>query len=91
MKLPNRNDPTDGLIGDDVNADLLSEPYSWRPNTVASILTNEKNKDDALLQKKFTVDFMIKTTKINEGEVQQFYVEGRHPAIVLPNYSTPFR
>ena len=56
----------------------------WRPNTVESILTNEKYKGDALLQKKFTVDFLTKTTKANEGEVPQFYVEGSHPAIISP-------
>ena len=57
---------------------------NWRPNTVASILTNEKYKGDALLQKKFTVDFLTKKTKVNEGEVPQYYVEGSHPAIVAP-------
>lgn len=38
----------------------------------------------ALLQKKFTVDFLTKKMKVNEGEVPQFYVEGSHPAIVDP-------
>ena len=38
----------------------------------------------ALLQKKFTVDFLTKKIKVNEGEVPQFYVEGSHPAIVDP-------
>ena len=56
----------------------------WRPNTVESILTNEKYKGDALLQKKFTVDFLSKKTKVNEGEVPQYYVEGSHPAIIAP-------
>lgn len=37
--------------------------------TIKSILTNEKYKVDALLQKRFTVDFLTKKTKINEGEV----------------------
>ncbi len=39
---------------------------------------------DARLQKKFTVDFLTKKMKVNEGEVPQFYVEGSHPAIVDP-------
>lgn len=56
----------------------------WRPNTVESILTNEKYKGDAILQKKFTVDFLTKKTKVNEGEVPQYYVEGSHPAIITP-------
>ncbi len=49
-----------------------------------SILTNEKYKGDALLQKKFTVDFLNKKQKINEGEVPQYYVQNSHPAIIRP-------
>ena len=54
----------------------------WRQSTVMSILQNEKYKGDALLQKKFTVDFLTKKQKVNEGEVPQYYVEGSHPAII---------
>ena len=54
----------------------------WQSSTVKSILTNEKYKGDALLQKTFTVDFLSKKAKINEGEVPQYYVEKSHPAIV---------
>jgi len=43
----------------------------WAGRTIESILTNEKYKGDALLQKKFTVDFLTKRQKINEGEVPQ--------------------
>ena len=54
----------------------------WSKTTITSILTNEKYKGDALLQKSFTVDFLEKKTKPNEGEVPQYYVEGSHPAII---------
>ena len=37
---------------------------------------------DAILQKRFTTDFLTKTTKINEGEAPQYYVENGHPTIV---------
>ena len=57
---------------------------NWSDSTIISILTNEKYKGDALLQKKFTVDYLTKKTKKNEGEVPQYYVEGSHPAIVQP-------
>lgn len=50
----------------------------WQGSTVKSILTNEKYKGDALLQKTFTVDFLNKKQKINEGEVPQYYVENSH-------------
>lgn len=54
----------------------------WQTSTLESILTNEKYKGDALLQKKFTVDFLQKKMKTNEGEVPQYYVENSHPAII---------
>ena len=56
----------------------------WAASTVESILKNEKYKGDALLQKTFTVDFLTKKQKKNEGEVPQYYVEGNHPAIIDP-------
>ncbi len=56
----------------------------WRATTIRSILTNEKYKGDALLQKTFTVDFLSKKHKVNEGEIPQYYVEGNHEAIIPP-------
>lgn len=56
----------------------------WHIKTVESILTNEKYKGDALLQKSYTVDFLQKKTKKNEGEIPQYYVEGNHEAIIPP-------
>ena len=56
----------------------------WNQSTVRSILTNEKYKGDALLQKSYTVDFLTKKTKTNEGEVPQYYVENNHEAIIDP-------
>ena len=47
-------------------------------------LTNEKYKGDALLQKVYTVDFLTKQKKVNEGEVPQYYVENNHQAIISP-------
>ena len=54
----------------------------WQSSTVESILTNEKYKGDALLQKKYTVDFLTKKQKVNEGEIPQYYVKNSHPAII---------
>ena len=56
----------------------------WYSGTVESILTNEKYKGDALLQKTFCVNFLTKEMKRNEGELPQYYVEQSHPAIVSP-------
>ena len=58
---------------------------SWSKTTITSILTNEKYKGDALLQKTFTVDFLQKKMKANEGEVPQYYVEKSHPPIIEPD------
>ena len=58
--------------------------YVWNQQTVRRILSNEKYKGDALLQKEFTVDFLQKKMKKNEGEVPQYYVEGNHEAIINP-------
>ena len=56
----------------------------WYTTTVRSILTNEKYKGDALLQKCYTIDFLTKKTKKNEGEVPQYYVKQSHEAIISP-------
>ena len=56
----------------------------WQPAVVTSILLNEKYKGSALLQKRFTVDFLTKKMKMNEGEVPQYFVEESHPAIIDP-------
>ena len=56
----------------------------WTSSTILSILSNEKYKGDALLQKRFTVDFLTKVMKKNEGEVPSYYVEDSHPAIIDP-------
>lgn len=54
----------------------------WHPSSVLSILENEKYKGDALLQKTFTVDFLTKKSKKNEGELPQYYVHEGHEPIV---------
>ncbi len=54
----------------------------WSYSTIKSILSNEKYKGDALLQKSFTVDFLTKTRKVNQGELPQYYVENNHEAII---------
>ena len=57
----------------------------WTAQTVNAILRNEKYKGDALLQKSFTVDFLTKEKKKNEGEIPQYYVTGNHEAIIPPS------
>lgn len=58
--------------------------YKWQATTIQSILKNEKYKGDAELQKGHTTDFLTKTRKKNEGELQRFYIEEDHEAIIEP-------
>ena len=70
-----------------LTADGIKSPGGkdkWNAGAVRSILTNEKYKGDALLQKSYTVDFLTKKKKVNEGEIPQYYVEGNHEAIISP-------
>ena len=50
-----------------------------------SILTNEKYRGDALIQKEYTADFLDKTRRKNTGEIPQYYVEEHHEAIIPPD------
>jgi len=54
----------------------------WSVTVVESILTNEKYYGAALLQKKFTYDFLTKKAKKNCGELPQYYIENDHAPIV---------
>ena len=56
----------------------------WTGSAVKYILTNEKYKGDALLQKSYTADFLTKKALVNKGEVPQYYVEKNHEAIISP-------
>lgn len=46
----------------------------WYESTIRKMLSNEKYKGDALLQKTYTVDFLTKKRVENNGEVPQYYV-----------------
>lgn len=54
----------------------------WYESSIRKMLTNEKYKGDALLQKTYTVDFLSKKRADNNGQVPQYYVEDSHPAII---------
>ena len=62
-------------------------PYGgerWSPTVVRHMLSNEKMKGDALIQKSYVADFLDKKQRKNKGEVQQYYVTAGHEAIVAP-------
>jgi DNA invertase Pin-like site-specific DNA recombinase len=55
---------------------------NWTKNNVNSILTNEKYKGDALLQKTYTENYLDHKMVKNNGQIPQYYVENSHPAII---------
>lgn len=57
----------------------------WSVSTVKSILSNEKYRGDALLQKTYTVDYLTKEVRKNEGEMRQYLVENSHDPIINPD------
>lgn len=74
-------------IASQLTADGILSPAKkekWNAGTVKRMLSNEKYKGDALLQKSYTVDFLTKKKKNNEGEIPQYYVENNHEAIIEP-------
>ena len=56
----------------------------WQVTTLQSMLENEKYKGDAILQKSYTADFLTKKRVMNQGEIQKFYIEDDHEAIIEP-------
>lgn len=56
--------------------------FKWYESSIRKMLTNEKYKGDALLQKTYTVDFLNKKRADNIGQLPQYYVEDNHPAII---------
>lgn len=66
----------------------IPTPYGksiWRTRTIKNILRNEKYRGDALLQKRYSKDFLNRKMLPNNGEVPQYYVKGNHEAIIEPH------
>ena len=65
----------------------IQTPYGyqkWNDRTIKNILQNEKYRGDALLQKRYSRDFLDREMRRNEGEVPQYYIVGNHEAIIAP-------
>ena len=54
----------------------------WTYNNVLSILTNEKYKGEAILQKGFVKDYLEHKVVKNEGQLAKYHVKNSHPAII---------
>ena len=76
------------VIADYLTSQKIPTPMkkeTWTSCTVRSILSNEKYMGDALINKRYTVDFLSKKVKKNNGERPKYYVENNHPAIIDRN------
>ena len=60
---------------------VSGEP-KWIKPTIVGMLQQEKYMGDSILQKWVTTDFLNHTLRRNEGQVEQYYVENSHPAII---------
>ena len=58
---------------------------NWRISTVRSILSNEKYKGEAILQKTYTVDYLTKQVRKNKGEKPSYVVHLSHEPIIDPD------
>lgn len=57
----------------------------WNISTVRSILGNEKYRGDARLQKTYTVDYLSKKVRKNNGEKTIYEVQCSHEPIIQPD------
>ena len=80
------------LAGDSLKgiAELLEEKgiksptgkAEWQFSTIQSILSNERYKGDAIINKTYITDCISKKVRVNNGERPKYYVENSHPAII---------
>ena len=54
----------------------------WNVNSIRIILINEKYIGGAMVQKTFTTDYLTKTQKKNQEDLQKYYVENAHEVII---------
>lgn len=55
---------------------------TWPSAAIKAMLQNEKYCGDTLMQKTYTVDFLTKKKVKNHGEVDQYFMEDSHEAII---------
>lgn len=75
------------MIAGRLNKDGVPGVYGrprWCANTISRILSNEKYKGALLMQKTFTANYLTKQCLKNTGQLNQYYVEHAHPAIIDP-------
>ncbi len=56
--------------------------WSWKPTRITSILKNEIYIGDVRTNKHYVDDYLTGKAKVNNGQVQQYYIENHHPPII---------
>lgn len=77
-----------GAIAKSFNDEYITSKFGggkWHQNTVRNILQNEKYMGDMRMMKTYRPDFLSRPRK-NNGEVEAYYIENHHPAIIEPYY-----
>lgn len=65
-----------------MNREAVSGKSHWSAVTVKYILTNEKYIGDSMTQKTYTPQIFPLRSRPNKGELDKFYTENTHPAII---------
>lgn len=77
---------TQGAIARKLNEEQKKHPEAeqkeWQASTVRYLLKNVTYMGDLLTNKTYTVDYLTKKRKRNEGDSEQYYLQDHHPAIV---------
>lgn len=72
-------------IANEMNRRNIPTPWKrgiWHEQVICKMLSNEKYIGDSRCQKSFTTSTFPFIRKLNQGEVDQYYIENTHPAII---------
>lgn len=79
------NGASTNMIANGLMRDHILSPdgnEKWHTSTILSMLKNEKYTGCALMMKTYKTDVLSRTRIKNEGQVEQYYAENTHPAII---------
>ena len=74
-----------GTISDWLHESRIPSPTGkerWSRETISKLLKNEKYVGDVMLQKTFVKDLFSGKQVRNTGELDKYFIQGHHPAIV---------
>lgn len=74
------------LIAKQLNEEGILNPSgaAWIPSSIQKLIKNVNYTGNLLLQKTFSENHITKRTRVNKGELPQYFVENAHEAIIEP-------